>query len=180
MNSLIHCSRKSLLVQKLIKSLLIGFYWHFAVCGVGIQAGEIPPEYAAKAASLSLFPDYVKWPTVGDSTITLGILGDDPFDGALAKMNLKRSKRIEDLKDCQVIFIGKSEQANLSAIIESLGTANILTVGESEGFAKQGGMIGFVMDGDKVRFEINTAAARRAGLGIDLRLLKLAVRVFNS
>ena len=72
------------------------------------------------------------------------------------------------------------EQPFIRAIFESLAGANVLTVGESEGFAKQGGVIGFVMEKDQVRFEINTGAARQAGLKIDLRLLKLAKRVFNS
>lgn len=106
-------------------------------------------------------------------------MGEDPFDGALDKMSVKRSKRIEDLKDCQIVFVAKSEQGNVSAILASLEGTSILTVGESEGFAKQGGVIGLVMEGDKVRSEINTSAARRAGLGIDLRLLKFASRVFS-
>jgi hypothetical protein len=179
MNSPTHRGQKGFLVQTVIRLLLLCLCWQF-VCGGKLQAEPLAPEYAAKAASLALFPDYIKWPAVGGSPITVGILGDDPFDGALDKLNPKRSKRIEDLKDCQVIFVAKSEQGNVSAILESLGAAAILTVGESEGFAKQGGVIGFVLDGDKVRFEINTGAARRAGLGIDLRLLKLAMHVFNS
>jgi len=136
-------------------------------------------DYGSMASQLALFADYIKWPTE-NASITVGILGDDPFDSALTKVNVKRSKNVEDLKDCQVIFISKSEQANLNAIFDSLGAANILTVGESEGFARQGGVIGFVADGEKFRFEINTGAARRAGLKIDLRLLKLAMHVFNS
>jgi hypothetical protein len=114
--------------------------------------------------------------------VTIGILGEDPFGDSLSKMHLsvKRSRRIEDLKSCQVIFIAKSEQPNIGAIIDSLGEANVLTVGETEGFARDGGVIGFTLVGDKVRFEINTSAARRAGLKIDSRLLRLAVRIFNS
>jgi hypothetical protein len=164
----------------LVWFLLLGTFWQFFIRGCEVR-GQVPAaEYVGKAASMALFPDYVKWPATSGSPITVGILGDDPFDGALSRMKIKRSKRVEDLKDCQVVFVAKSEQGNVSAILESLGAANILTVGESEGFAKQGGVIGFVMEGDKVRFEINTGAARRAGLGVDLRLLKLALHVFNS
>ena len=53
-------------------------------------------------------------------------------------------------------------------------------MGESEGFAKQGGVIGILMDGDQPRLEINTAAAGRAGLIISPQLLKLAGRLFKS
>jgi hypothetical protein len=160
--------------------LLLGLAWGVAAGELGLHAEGPTPEYASKAGSLALFLDYVKWPAGDGSASTVGILGDDPFGGALDKLHVKRSRKVEELKDCQIIFVAKSEQENLNAMLESLGSANILTVGESEGFAKQGGIIGFVIDGDKVRFEINTGAARRAGLKIDLRLLKLAVRVFNS
>ena len=56
----------------------------------------------------------------------------------------------------------------------------MLTVGETDGFARQGGTIGFTMEGDRVRFEINTRAAQRAGLEISSRLLRLASRVIGS
>jgi len=158
--------------------LLLWMIWVLAPGGAGTRAADIAPEYVSKATYLTRLRDFVRWP--GSDEITFGILGEDPFDGALDKVNVKRSTKIEDLKDCQVIYISKSEQGNLDRLFDSLGSANILTVGDSEGFAKQGGMIGFVMEGDQVRFEINTGSARRAGLKIDLRLLKLALRVFNS
>lgn len=148
--------------------------------GASVHAQAPSPEYTAKAKSLALLPDYVKWPAEGTPAPTVGILGDDPFGGALEKMNPKRSRNVEDLKGCQIVFVSKSEREKLGAILETLAAANVLTVGESEGFAKSGGVIGFVIEGDQVRFEINTGAARQAGLKLDLRLLKLAVRVFNS
>jgi hypothetical protein len=151
--------------------------WCLALCGASRTVDAA--DYGAMANSLVNFPDYIKWPTE-NASITVGILGDDPFGDALTKVNVKRSKKLEDLKDCQVIFISKSEQANLNSIFESIGSANILTVGESEEFARQGGVIGFVPEGDKYRFAINTGAARRAGLKIDLRLLKIAKAVFNN
>lgn len=181
MKSAHDCYRETFPIQKPCKfRLVLGLVWSLTVGELGLCADDPTPEYASKAGSLALFLDYVKWPTGEGATSTVGILGDDPFGGALDKLHVKRSRSIEDLKDCQIIFVAKSEQENLNAKLEALGSANILTVGESEDFVKQGGIIGFVIDGDKVRFEINTGAARRAGLKIDLRLLKLAVRVTGS
>lgn len=161
-------------------ALVLCMLWQLAIGAVNVRAEGPANEYTAKAASLVLLPDYVKWPAPAGSPPTVGILGDDPFGGALDKLNPKRSKNIEDLKDCQIVFVANSERDNVGAILESLAGANVLTVGESEGFAKRGGVIGFVVEGNQVRFEINTGAARQAGLKLDLRLLKLAVRVFNS
>ena len=147
-------------------------------------------EYEVKAACLFHFVQFVKWPSGSAGPVTVGILGDDPFGGALAKavqdeanegrkVAVKRSRKVEDLKGCQVVFISSSERANTGAILASLAGANVLTVGEHEGFVKQGGVIGFISEGTKVRFEINNGAAQRAGLEISSRLLKLATRVGN-
>lgn len=176
-------SRQSVRLYSLAKSLVLCVLWTLGVCEIQTKAQAPVSEYAAKATSLALLSDYVRWPRLDGAQVAVGIVGDDPFGGALDtldKIRFKRSKNVEDLKDCQIVFVPKSEQANNDAILASLEGVNVLTVGESEGFAKQGGMIGFVIVDDKVRFEINTAAARRAGIGIDLRLLKLAVRVFSS
>ena len=170
--------RKYLLLRAVARFALLGIVWMAGVCGEDARAQGVS-DTDVKAAFLAKFPAFVKWPS-SPSAITVGILGEDPFGGALPRMKTKRSKRIEDLKDCQILFISKSERGNLSAILDSLGAAGILTVGDSEGFAKQGGMIGFVIEGDKVRFEINLGAARRAGVTIDSQLLKLAIRIFGK
>lgn len=164
-----------------MRLLAIIAVWSLGISGAKVCAQGAASESDVKAAFLAKFAGFCKWPAGGGLTNTIGIVGADPFGGALDNMaKVKKSKRVEDLKTCQIVFIPKSEQANVGAILGALAGTNILTVGETEGFARQGGIIGFVMDGDKVRFEINTAAAKRAGLVIDVRLLKLAIRVFNQ
>ncbi len=147
-------------------------------------------EYEVKAAFLFNFVQFVKWPAALSGPVTIGILGDDPFGGTLEKtiqgevvngrkLAVKRAKTAADLKGCQIVFVSNSEHGNLATILPALAAANVLTVGEHEGFVKQGGAIGFTASGEKVRFEINNAAAQRAGLEISSRLLKLASRVGN-
>ncbi len=167
----------------LMRLLIIAASWNLGLRGGDLRAEPAVTEYDLKAAFLYKFVQFVKWPGGGSGII--GILGDDPFGGKLEKalqgrLSIKRSRKPEDLKTCQIVFVAKSERGNASGIIASLGDAKVLTVGESEGFAKQGGVIGILMDGDQPRLEINTAAARRAGLIISAQLLKLASRVFSS
>ena len=151
-------------------------------------------EYEVKAAFLANFTQFVKWPAAAFSEagapFAIGILGNDPFGGALEKIAqtrtvagrkivIRRGRRAEELRNCQVVFIAKSERANGAAIVASLAGTHILTVGEHDGFVKQGGTIGFTSGGGKVGFEINNGAARSAGLEISSRLLKLAGRVLG-
>jgi hypothetical protein len=145
-------------------------------------------EYQIKAAFLFNFAQFVEWPsnvfTNADAPLCIGILGDDPFGAALdetlkgetirnRKLTVQRSQRVEDLKGCQLVFICKSEKDRMSGILSELNRGQILTVSEIDGFARQGGVINFYLEGKKVRFEINTAAAQREGLKVSSQLLSL-------
>ncbi len=125
------------------------------------------------------------------SPIVFGILGEDPFGNALEgfiknktingrTLLIKRSRRVEDLKDCQVLFISRSEQARHAQILTALKGLNILTVGDTEEFLANGGMINFKMQDGKLRFEINVATAQGAVLKIDSELLDLALAVRST
>jgi YfiR/HmsC-like len=140
-------------------------------------------EYEIKAAYLYNFIKYVDWPSYGD-TISIGVLGNDPFGPALAPLNGKMVKgrrlvtkhldSVREAQQCQIIFVSSSEKQRLQEIFESLRSARVLTVGETQGFADGGGIINFIEENNKIRFEINAEAARRTGLNISSELLKLA------
>jgi dihydroxyacid dehydratase/phosphogluconate dehydratase len=55
--------------------------------------------------------------------------------------------------------------------------SNVLTVGETEDFIDFGGIIAFVRENDKILFDINREAAKRAEIEISSRVLRLARKV---
>ena len=143
-------------------------------------------EYQAKAAFLYNFARFVEWPadSPGDPFV-IGILGEDPFRGALETtvkdktvearpVLVRRVSSAEAARSFQILFISASERDRLPSILDSLKGSAVLTVGETEGFASRGGVINFVIEDDRERFEVNTAAAGRARLKISSRLLGLA------
>ncbi len=145
-------------------------------------------EYQIKAAFLVNFMQFVSWPsnvfTDGNAPFRIGVLGDDPFGPALDetvqgetvnhhKIVVQRWRRIEDCKDCQLIFVSRSEEKNLAAILAKLDSGPVLTVSEVRGFARQGGIINFYVEGNKVRFEINPTVAQRDKLNMSAQLLSL-------
>ena len=157
--------------------------------------GKPVREYDLKAAFLFNFTHFVEWPSEAfadsDSPIVIGILGDDPFGSVLEKivegetvrnrkLVIKRSRQVEDLKNCQVLFICKSEKNRLGQILSSLDDTSIFTVGDTDGFARHGGITNLFLQGNKVRFEINVQAARRKGLKISAQLLALGTVVGSS
>ena len=53
-------------------------------------------------------------------------------------------------------------------------------MGESHDFADSGGMIEFLLEGNKIRFEINLGAVNAAKLKMSARLLTLAKAVIGT
>ena len=87
---------------------------------------------------------------------------------------VKRSRRVDDLKTCHLVFISRSEKDQIAQVLTSLSAAGVVTVSEMDRFAERGGIINFYLENKKVRFEINADAAQRKGLKINSQLLKRA------
>ena len=152
---------------------------------------SLPSEYRLKAAFLFNFAKFVDWPAdafdKSNSPMVIGILGDNPFGADLEDTvrNKVINERPLEVKvcptpaaatNCHILFISTSEKKRLPEILGSLRGASVLTVSETDGFTETGGMINFVREGNKVRFQINDAAAKNARLTISSKLLSLALR----
>ena len=169
---------------------------------------DLSREYKIKAAFLYNFIQFVDWPKekTGDHNepIIIGIIGKDPFDDAFEPINnkqikgrkglIKRFEGIEKLKKsggvdnseiaflrkCHLLFVCSSEKDHLTDIINFVDGHSVLTVGEMSNMLKSGGMINFLVEENKVRFEINLTAARKGKLKIRSQLLRLAMRVIDK
>jgi hypothetical protein len=156
-----------------------------ATCGSQLYAADPPLEYQVKAAFLLNFAKFVEWPAnafaAPDAPITICILGDDPFGGVLdqivegesidgRKIAVRRMKRPSASQACQILFVSKSEKAFSTS---ELGPG-VLTVGEGEGFLAHGGVIAFVIEDRRVRFDVGKSAAEKAGLKLSSKLLRVA------
>jgi hypothetical protein len=146
---------------------------------------QTPNEYEVKAAFLYKFASFVEWPAAGNSTVCIGVVGDDPF-GALLDQVVKgksiygreflvrRFRSGEKPAGCDIVFISPSERKHLRLILDGLRGANVLTVGETPEFCQSGGVINFEILNDRVQFEINLEAAARARLKVSSKLLSVA------
>jgi hypothetical protein len=150
-------------------------------------ADEQSLEYQVKAAFVLNFTKFTEWPSsafpAANSPFAICILGEDPFGGALDqiiqgeaigghRMAVQRIKRGSRPQGCQVLFIGQTEK-DTGMVLADLG-AGVLTVGEGDSFLRDGGMISFIIENRRTRFDINLAAAENAGLKLSSRLLSVA------
>jgi hypothetical protein len=146
-------------------------------------------EYLIKAGFTYNFAKLMQWPAnafpQANSPIVIGILGTDPFgttlDAVLAgkKVNarnfvVKHLKWGTDIKGCNILYVSTSEAAHLDEIFRLIKGQPILTIGQMPDFARRGGIINFIIEDDKVRFEVNVEAAKQADINISSRLLTLA------
>ena len=154
-----------------------------------------PNEYAVKAAFLFHFAQFVEWPEGAfqnaDSPVVYCTMGEDPFQGALDEsfkgktidaraLQVRHLKEGSEVQGCHVVFIGKTGKRSVTDELTSLGSSPVLTVGETEQFVKDNGMIAFCTEENKIRFAINLGAAERAKLKISAKLLALAKTVIGK
>ena len=144
-----------------------------------------PAEYDVKAAFLLNFTHFVEWPKTSPeraaAPFTICIFGEDPFGESLKRIVASEAiggrpilvKRIRKLPDgCELLFIPAS-QPSQAALLAQAGP-DVLTVGEAPAFLRDGGMIRFVIDDHRVRFDINREAVDRSSLKMSARLLGVA------
>ncbi len=96
------------------------------------------------------------------------------------RITLLHTPKLAEAEGCHVLFISRSEKSRMSRILQELGEAPVLTVADTDGFLDRGGIINFILEGSKVRFESNQEAAERAGIKISSKLLRLATQVKGS
>ena len=155
--------------------------------GAPCRADEPPLEYQVRAAFLLNFTKFVQWPasafTDEHSPLAICILGEDPFGTTLNEMVkgegvnghelvIERIGRAPAPKSCQVLYIARLEKEPRE-ILAALGPG-VLTVGEGEKFLQDGGIIAFVIQDRRVRFDIGERAAGRAMLTLSSRLMNVA------
>ena len=154
--------------------------------------GKATNEYEVKAAFLFHFAQFVEWPEnafrEAASPLVYCTVGDDPFQGALETtfrgkaigthaLQVKHFKQINDSQGCHVVFLGRPVKKSIVEELASLKGSPVLTVGETNQFIDENGMIGFCLEENKIRFEVNLDSAEKAHLKISAKLLTLAKRV---
>ncbi len=124
--------------------------------------------------------------------VNLCIMGENPFGDAFDRLESRKNIRestslimrqqegMRDIESCHIVFISASEQRWAPRVLTDIRHRSILTIGESEDFIEQGGMINFILIDNKIQFEVNVSAAQRAGLEVSSKLLRLAQRIVTN
>jgi hypothetical protein len=167
----------------------------FAGALAGEEVGNLPQvqESRLKAGYVYSLTLFVEWPpdvfSRADSPLSICVSGEDSFADLLEELIGQKKPggralsvvrlRTDEPRGCHMLFLAASRQWQLAKIQERVGNGSVLTVGEGKDFAERGGVVGLVMDEDRVRLQINVKTAERARLKISSRLLSIAHLVYE-
>ncbi len=159
-------------------------------CVCSLAHADDDVEYKVKAAYLYNFTKFISWPESPSTSFNICIVGKNPFGDLLTALETKTAldkpirllhfETVKQVKDCQIVYLASSENwesISASGALSAASLNNTLTVSSHQHFAEQGGMIGFVIEAEKVRLHINLKALKQGGLGISAKLIEVATLV---
>lgn len=179
----------------------------FIITSMPVAAAAFPEstfdEYAVKAAFLELVSNYIEWPGEQDmnsktKSFVIAVIGENPFviskkvknttgDWLTTlyetqkikdrKVEIRFISEIEDIQGCHILFVSRSMKKKLPEIVEAARQKPILTVADTEGFAKNGIYINLYIEDNKTKYEINRTGLKSSPLNVNYRLFEWGKQV---
>lgn len=153
-------------------------------------AAQSRDERAVRAAYLYNLIKFVQWPAPG-TQLTVAFTGDAGTSDVIGHLldgktsdgqtiRVASSGADQDLQHCSVLYVAAASDRDVRRTLDRVKGRGVLTVGESDAFARAGGMVALVNSGDHIRIEVNLDATQAAGILISSRMLGLATIVHTS
>jgi hypothetical protein len=139
-----------------------------------------------KAAYLFNFTRFVEWPPSADTgPFRICVVGDPRFASAVEQIIVGESadgrpltrvhpNSVEEARSCRILFVGPGQPELGNRLLAGVKQLPVLTVSDNPGFLEHGGVVRFVLDNRRVRFDVSLPAAGRAGLKVSSKLLRVA------
>ncbi len=178
-------------MRRLLLGSILGVFLTLGVApGLGF-ADQPVDEYRVKAAFLYNFARFTRWEATSKNRemtpLVIGVLGDNPFRGSLRRLEAKTIRNrpikvrffdnLHVAHECDLLFVSASEEKNLSFVLDLFDKQPTLLVSDIPDFAEEGGHIGLVSRGNKIRFRVNMRSLKDARITLSSKLLRLAEKV---
>ena len=179
---------------RLLRFFLLLLLLVIPAASTSLGQGAPSRENQVKAAFIYNFAQFVEWPDdtfLGNGApFVIGVLGDGGLQGELERtlkgktaggreFSVRYFARVSDITRCHILFIGAAEQGHAGEVLQKVNHQGTLTVGDFDGFTAASGVVRFMTEDNKLRFEVNVDAANDERLRVSSKLLKLA-RIYNK
>jgi hypothetical protein len=165
------------------KLLLVASFIFFVMHSGNAQSEKF------KALFMYNFTKYIEWPSaVRQGDFIIAILGTSPMAKELEiiagkqkvgsqNIQVKTFNSVEEIDNCQILYIPNSRSASLAQILEKLSGKSVLLVTDKEGLASQGACINYIKDGDRIKYELNRKNIEKRGMVVNSALVTLGIAV---
>lgn len=176
------------------KLLLPAFAW-LLLGYVGTSQAEAQPDYLVrqiKAAYLFKFANYIEWPAQSfespASPIIIGVIGADQLAAELDRtakdklvgkrpVIIKRLTVSDKATKMHILFMGSDAGSRLEKWFDSISQQPLLTVTDASNDLAHMSAIKFVLDNNRLRFDVSVPAAERNRIKIAAPLLTVARKI---
>ena len=198
---LVGCNRVAPLPQRLLQSLRGGrwlpggtaAFLIFRLC-FSVGYAQHVTEPSLKAAFIYHFAKFTVWPPESlppAAPFNACVLGDNAVFQALESTVrdravsghavVVREVQLETgFRLCQLLYLSAIPPPRVAAILAAVRNSAILTIGDVDDFARQGGIAHIFVENGRMRFDLNFAMAKQARLQISSKLLVLGAHVFDG
>jgi hypothetical protein len=159
-----------------------------SAAGPYLAVAQITTASTLKAAFLYNFAKFTEWPPdalAPAQRLSLCVMGDASVADALEQtiqgrnvegheLTVRVVKVSDPIRACHLLYASGLDAQRSTQLLRALNGAAVLTVADSDRFAQSGGVAQLILEGDRIRFAINVASARRARLTLSSKLLNLA------
>lgn len=158
-------------------------------------AGVTATEQQVKAVFVYNFSHFVDWPAAsfasnGDPFV-IGVIGSDAFAALLEELvrgesvqdhsiQVRRLRAAEAIGAVHILFVDRSEAAQLERAVALVKDRNTLTVSDLDDATNRGAMIQLATVNNRIRLRINVDSTRAAGLTVNSNLLRQSDIVRNE
>lgn len=142
-----------------------------------------------KALFLYNFIKNIEWPSAyQQGELTIGVLGNSSIAKELEtiaatqkagnqNMKVKVFSSVDEIGNCHLIYVTPNKSNMVSQLAAKVGGNSTLIVSDGKGAIQQGSAINFILDGDKLKFEISRQHIELKGLKVSASLVNLGIQI---
>ena len=142
-----------------------------------------------QAAFMYNFTMLVNWPASYQSgDFVIAVLGSGAINKELEDMSkqkkagaqtivIKKVSSASEIGNVQMVYVSNAAKSKIADVVAKTASNATLVVTESDGAAKDGSIINFMLVDEKLRFELNESKASAKGLKLAANLIKLGIPV---
>ena len=131
----------------------------------------------------------MEWPPSAfdsrDAPLRICVIGEDPFGDLLDRVvrgenaggraiEVERYDEPDDAESCQIAYVAEDVRPERLSRLEGFEEGLVFTVGESDAFLENGGLVRFLIREGNIALAVNEQARERSRLKVSSKLLQLS------